>query len=499
MNVEPSAPQSDGREINFAVEFGAFTNREGNPDLKGNGLFTAQDHGTVFRFTGRGRSLFDPGRRELQFAATDVTNVGVNGKAVRFSTTLGRAGKLKRPFVFFCRDSEEASMIAALLPQGVDQDFVASRDFQEKLRQLPGAAHPWCSVTNILIGVNVAVFLIVAGFLGGGWIDVTDLTPYIRYGANNGAATTAGEWWRLITAMFLHYGILHLALNMWALFQIGKLVEKLLGRALYAFTYFAAGIGGGLLSLIWHGDKVWSVGASGAIFGVYGALLGYILRERQAIPRPVLQPLLKSTLMFAGYNLLFGFAHPQIDNSAHIGGFVTGIIFGWICALPLGSTAQPVLVRRRLAWAALALVLVTGVGVGLAPRFPYLVRDELAWDKAVTDFSARESPLVARQNAEIKQMHEKGDNIAKLIQFDEAEFGPFYAEYEGKIGALSLASGRPTDRRRQLLVAILKLKEEGLRHLVAGLRKKDEAEFQACSQTEAQATTLIHELQEMKN
>lgn len=93
-------------------------------------------------------------------------------------------------------------------------------------------------------------------------------------------------------AMFRHFGILHLCVNMWALFQCGPLVERLQGRLLYGITYLTSGVGGGLLSLGWHGDKIWTAGASGAIFGIYGALLGHLAKERQAVPKAVFQPLI---------------------------------------------------------------------------------------------------------------------------------------------------------------------------------------------------------------
>jgi rhomboid protease GluP len=229
MSADNPPQQTCGADISLPVKYQRFAGREYNRDFKGSGTVIAETRAAAFHFTGRGRDLFSRGMKELDIPVADITNVSVTGRLVRFSTTQGVSGKSRQPFVFYCRDADDAAAIASLLPKGHDEDFLASRDFAEKLQQLSGPGHPGFSVTNILIGTNVAVFLLMAGVFGAGWVDVTDLTPYIRYGANNAAATTDGEWWRLITSMFLHYGIVHLALNMWALFQSGHLVEKLLG------------------------------------------------------------------------------------------------------------------------------------------------------------------------------------------------------------------------------------------------------------------------------
>ncbi len=232
----------------------------------------------------------------------------------------------------------------------------------------PAPVFSFRSVTGVIIAANVAVFILMAGFLGAGWMEAASLEPYIRYGANNAAATAHGEWWRLITSMFMHFGAVHLAFNMWALYQAGNLVERLQGRWLYAVTYLASGVGGGLLSIDWHGDKIWSAGASGAIFGVYGALIGHIGRDRLALPKAVVQALMKSTLLFAGYNLVYGLAVPGIDNADHVGGFVTGLALGWLTAPPTGAARTSALLKKRLVVAAATIVVIVAAGVAAVPR-----------------------------------------------------------------------------------------------------------------------------------
>ncbi len=144
-------------------------------------------------------------------------------------------------------------------------------------------------------------------------------------GANYGPAVRAGEYWRLVTSMFLHGSLLHLALNGWALYQLGALFEILVGSPRMLLVYFATGITGSLVSA-WF-TQVPSVGASGAIFGLLGALIAFLLRRRGTLT-PQGKSILMQLLFWAVINVVFGFSDPQIDNSAHLGGCAAGLLLG---------------------------------------------------------------------------------------------------------------------------------------------------------------------------
>ena len=352
-----------------------------------------------------------------------------------------------------------------------DRDATASQDFIRRLNEISGAGGPWSSITNLIIAANVAVF-VVMGFLGAGWFETESMLPYIRYGANNGAATTDGEWWRLVTSMFMHYGVIHLALNMWALFQVGHLVEKLLGRWPYTVMYFGSGIVGGLVTLLWHGDQKWSAGASGAVFGVYGALLGYILREKHTVPPKIYQPLAKSTLTFAGYNLFYGFVHPRIDNSAHIGGLIGGLTLGWLLALPVDREIRVRLGPSRLRLGIAVLVAAIGIGVVSAPRFDYSVRERLAWDQTNHDRMAQWSQMFRKQEAALKD-YEAGTGSKALTQWLTNEGLPFYENWLNDLEALPLDPKRSTASLREELAKILQLRIESYRHLLEASQRND--------------------------
>lgn len=187
------------------------------------------------------------------------------------------------------------------------------------------AATPRLYVARALLGICVAVYALMVLLQAG--VDPAPPT-LVRWGGNVRSLTTAGEWWRLFTCMFVHGGPLHLLLNMWILWSGGPLLERLLGNGGLLVAYLLSGLFGSVASLWWHQSDVVSVGASGAIFGLYGALVGLLLRHRHTVPRPLWEPLLKSGALFLGLNLLFGLSHKGIDVAAHVGGLGAGALCG---------------------------------------------------------------------------------------------------------------------------------------------------------------------------
>jgi membrane associated rhomboid family serine protease len=365
-----------------------------------------------------------------------------------------------------------------------------ARDFAYKLHALDPHPNPWTSVTNIIIALNIAAYCVM-GSLGAGWFQVESMTPYFLY-ANNGAATTDGEWWRLLTSMFMHYGLLHLALNMWALHQAGHFVERLLGRAAFALMYLASGLAGGFASIFWHGDHSWSAGASGAVFGVYGALFGYMLRERRGLPKSVVQSLTRSTVMFAGYNIVFGLARSGIDNSAHIGGVLGGIVFGWLLALPLDAGVRARVYTHSLVIGTVALGLLVGLGVAFSPRFDYRVADQLAWESALKEFVDHDpGPVDAR--FDVRDPAAQAAYAAML----ETKQIPYYQDGLRRFNALTLAPDKSTAKLRAALVSMLDLRLQSYQHLAAGLRSHDEHVLERFAAEDAQVNREIARFNEL--
>ena len=209
-------------------------------------------------------------------------------------------------------------------------------------------------ITTAIIAVNLLVF--AAMTLSGVSPATPQVGQLIHWGANYGRDTLSAQPWRLLTANYVHIGILHIALNMWCLWNLGALAEQVFDRWTYFLTYTACGIAGSITSLWWHPLGV-GAGASGAIFGLAGALIAALYLGRLPIPRRALQPTLKSLLAFAGYNLVFGTVIPAIDNSAHLGGLVSGLILGTVLARHLTSLPEVRNAWRRWVFIATAIFL----------------------------------------------------------------------------------------------------------------------------------------------
>lgn len=180
-------------------------------------------------------------------------------------------------------------------------------------------------VTYGIIAINVLVFVLMA-FNGAGIFDANAIV-HINWGSNYSPLTLSGDWWRLVTCVFIHFGIIHLVMNLYALYMAGVYLEPMLGKTTYIVAYFATGIFASLASLWWHKEGVNSAGASGAIFGMYGVFLALLFTN--LIPKQVRRSLLQSIGVFVVFNLIYG-TKGGIDNAAHIGGLLSGLVIGFI-------------------------------------------------------------------------------------------------------------------------------------------------------------------------
>lgn len=225
-------------------------------------------------------------------------------------------------------------------------------------------------LTAALIGLNLLMFVLAS--LAGANPFSPDNVSLLRLGANFAPLTATGESWRLLSSMFIHIGVLHLVINMWALYIFGSYAEFYFGRVFYLLLYLFSGLMGSIATIWWNlpaaeamltateptNLPTISAGASGAIMGLGGALLVAAWRPRAGLPvQARLNFRLLLTLMLI--NVAIGLLIPNIDNAAHLGGAVAGVMLAWLFALS-GQMIQPTQVSQQVVrWLGLFIVLIS--------------------------------------------------------------------------------------------------------------------------------------------
>ncbi|WGS63924.1 rhomboid family intramembrane serine protease [Marinitoga aeolica] len=186
------------------------------------------------------------------------------------------------------------------------------------------------NVTQKIFTWNILIFVLMFVF-GGGFHAFSNVYTLIFAGAQYGKLITIShQYFRFITSMFVHGGFLHIFFNMYALYYIGNIVERVYGPYKFITIYLASGIGGAALTQLFM-PNAFSVGASGAIFGLIGLLFGAGFRDDTP---PMLKPMTGTALLpVIIINLVLGFTASGINNFAHIGGLITGFTFGWLTSV----------------------------------------------------------------------------------------------------------------------------------------------------------------------
>lgn len=241
----------------------------------------------------------------------------------------------------------------------------------QPLRQEASSGRGWASApaTYVLLGINCAVY--IAMCLSGASPLSPSSAQIVRWGGDfSPYVLLDGQWWRLISAAFVHIGLLHLATNMWCLWNLGLLGEPLLGVSGLFAAYLITGYAGNLLSTAMHpgllpngADAIVGAGASGAIFGLAGVLIVLLSSRYLPLPKSERNQLRKSVIWFAVLNFVlaagvdFSQFSLKVDNSAHFGGFVAGIAMALLMVPRMGAPAGLFRLRRNLAVGAAALVL----------------------------------------------------------------------------------------------------------------------------------------------
>jgi rhomboid protease GluP len=251
----------------------------------------------------------------------------------------------------------------------LDNQLQQERAFQDRLKSF--APVPW--LTYGLIAINAVIWL--ASLVYGADVSASPTDLLLRWGGNAASEVQRGEWWRLVSAMFLHSGLLHLALNMFGLYFAGVTVERIYGHRLFALIYLGSGLVGGALSLHFSAQTGVSVGASGAVFGVTGALLIAMVLQRKHLPKSLGKQTLWSLGFFILYSLAQGFSKPNVDNAAHVGGLLAGCLLAYLLPKHFDMNA---FVQQYKPRALMGLLITAGLTAGLSGAAPTAQIDQRA-------------------------------------------------------------------------------------------------------------------------
>jgi rhomboid protease GluP len=340
---------------------------------------------------------------------------------------------------------------------------------------------PKVSVTSVLLALNVAIF----GLMLAWGIDPMQpsIDNLIQWGANYGPKTTQGQWWRMLTCMFLHIGVLHLLFNMIALWYIGGFMERLLGSTSFLVLYLLAGLLGSVASVAWNPFVV-SAGASGAIFGLYGGLLAFLVRHR-ALQHASLAALRTNTLAFLGYNLVYGFIQQGIDMAAHLGGLTGGFVCGFVLTPSLTFAGRTRRQERSALVGVMGLVVIIGLG-GLLPRAEDV-------EARLQQFASQDRTTLATFNRAITQLQQGKLTEAEMVRLLDHEILPPWRAQREAFQQLTSLSRLPTRQKRLLttLVEYMTARQEGWELLQEGLRQHDPHTLRRAKEKQRQADAII--------
>jgi len=360
----------------------------------------------------------------------------------------------------------------------VDLEAHRERTFQASLF----AATPHIVVTPALIAINVAVFAAMVAR------HVSAFTPtpdaLVAWGADYGPLTTHGQWWRLVTATFVHIGLTHLLVNMFALFVIGRFTERLFGNTGFLVLYLLGGIAASLTSLSIHPTIV-SAGASGAIFALYGGLIGFLLVRRSAMSYATATSLALNAAGFVAFNLFYGLTKEHIDMAAHVGGLLAGVPIGAAMAFDPATTTG----GERLWRSALVCIFGAAILMPVARRIPVLddwPREFASWMSLTRDTATR-----------LNRLREKKDGDQALApeeiadQIDRQLVPPLDAE-RAKLEKLRLLPEQQAVARKA--IAYLTLQAEALRMAAEAERTADAALNSQASAKGDQAAEVLQSI-----
>lgn len=344
-------------------------------------------------------------------------------------------------------------------------------------------------LTAIFFIANVALY-IVTSWQSEHWLN-GDRQTLTQWGALVAPLVTGGEWWRVLTASFLHAGLMHIALNMMALVDAGRLVERLYGSRNFAIIYSVSAIAASTASLWWRQD-ILGVGASGAIFGVYGSLIAYLVRQRGSVPLQMMRTLSLTMVIFLVFAVMAGIFIPGIDNAAHLGGFLAGIVCGLLCTTPIANPL-PKFPTKLLVSAALCIA----VCAATLTRLPNYAADyprQQALLTALDHFAEEEHALVERYNV----MHERRTPPNEALDILDQELIVRWQQQITTLEGMAVVQPR-LERFRQDVLRYAIARRDALDLLARAIESRDTLLLEDANQKQHEADALAAAMQEQRS
>ena len=340
----------------------------------------------------------------------------------------------------------------------------------------------WPLVTATILFLYVALYVLM--FVRGSSLEGEELL--LHWGGSVGPRTTNGEWWRLVTAMFIHWGFLHLIADAAGISQIGRLTERLVGSTTFAFVFVAAGLIGGLRELSAHPVAV-NAGASGGVFGIYGLLLatgawGWVKRSPLTIPVGVLKRMAPGAAIFLLYHLV-----AEGVTASMAWGLVVGLVCGGVLAFGIDVDKPPV---RRL-YPSMAATLAIIVLFAAPLRGMADVTRELG---GVIALEERTSVAYDKEVVRFRKGWTKADQLADMAE-------AIASDVRATRASLLTITNIPPEHQPVVKSALefLRLREESWTLRVEGLRNGHLQTLQRADRAESQAKMLFTEVEKLKS
>lgn len=412
---------------------------------------------------------------ELAFPGALVRDATSYGKLVWFfvDPAPGDPGPARR-MVVYARSDADAQAIFDALPRRMSPERAQARAEQDAFLDTINRTTPRLYVTPALVAINVVVFVAMLAAGAGLWGG--NPAVHIRWGANYGPATAGGEWWRLLTNTFLHFGLVHVALNMYALFDAGRLAERLFGPARFLALYLVSGVAGSIASLWWN-PSVNSAGASGAVFGVIGALLVYSIDRRNGMPRAVMQDHRFTLLAFLLYSLAFGLMHANVDNAAHVGGLVAGMLAALAWPRPVGAGPGGVSRGRFVALLAIFVAALAFAGRFVVERAD-AINEATRFRILAPRFLPAEQGLDVLTQRTIDAL-QRGRLTREAAAEQLAALASQWRQFGTELASIRMRGDDPLAELRTRMIRLCGLRADGLARLAEGLEASDRERTQA--------------------